>query len=122
MKLLFAFFTGMFLTFSAAAQTGKSTIHQPNSTQPIQTVEAACGMCQFGMKADDCKLAVRINGIAYHAEGTSINEHGDAHAKDGFCNTIRKAEVQGTVKDEKFVVTYFKLVDNKPAKKKNKKG
>ncbi|MBL0355792.1 MAG: hypothetical protein IPP72_02405 [Chitinophagaceae bacterium] len=88
----------------------------------MQIAEAACGMCQFGMKADACKLAVRINGKPYHVEGTSINAYGDAHAKDGFCNAIRKAEVQGTVKDDKFVATYFKLVNNTPAKKKTKKS
>jgi hypothetical protein len=43
-------------------------------------------------------------------EGTDIDDHGDAHGEDGFCNAIRKAQVQGKVEGDKFVVTYFKLV------------
>ncbi|RYF83189.1 MAG: hypothetical protein EOO03_15575, partial [Chitinophagaceae bacterium] len=54
-----------------------------------QTVEAACGQCMFKLKGDDCDLAVRINGKAYFVNGTKIDDHGDAHADDGFCNRIR---------------------------------
>ncbi len=54
-------------------------------------VEASCGECQFGMKGDDCDLAVRIDGKTYFVDGTTMDEHGDAHAKDGFCNAVRKA-------------------------------
>ena len=43
-------------------------------------------------------------------DGTTIDEHGDAHADDGFCNAIRKAEVQGTLVKGRFNVTYFKLL------------
>ena len=35
---------------------------------------------------------------------------GDAHAKDGFCEAIRKAEVVGEIKDNRFEVSYFKLL------------
>lgn len=75
----------------------------------IQIVEASCGQCQFGMEGKSCDLAVRIDGKSYFVEGTSIDSHGDAHAKDGFCASIRKAAVIGTINDNKFVVTYFKL-------------
>ena len=76
-----------------------------------QVVEAACGQCQFKMKdKKGCDLAVRIDGKSYFVEGTKINDHGDAHADDGFCNAIKKAEVIGEVKDGKFVVSYFKLL------------
>ena len=80
------------------------------ATSKIQIVEASCGQCQFGMKGKSCDLAVRIDGKPYFVEGTSIDAHGDAHAKDGFCASIRKAEVIGTLKNNKFVVTYFKLL------------
>ena len=33
----------------------------------------------------------------------------DAHSDSGFCNAIRKADVQGKVMNNKFHVTYFKL-------------
>ncbi len=79
-------------------------------TSKIQMVEASCGQCQFGMKGKSCDLAIRIDGKSYFVEGTSIDSHGDAHAKDGFCASIRKAEVIGEIKDNRFFVTYFKLL------------
>ncbi|UPT69429.1 MAG: DUF6370 family protein [Flavobacterium sp. JAD_PAG50586_2] len=64
-----------------------------------QTVEAACGQCQFGMTSKSgCDLAVRIDGKPYFVDGTDINKHGDAHATDGFCSAVRKAEVVGEIK------------------------
>ncbi len=76
-----------------------------------QTVEAACGQCQFGMKGKaGCDLAVRINGTPYFVDGTDIHKHGDAHAADGFCSTIRKAEVVGEVKNDRFAASSFKLL------------
>ena len=82
----------------------------PDSTKKILVVDAACGQCQLGMTGNSCDLAVRINGKSYFVDGTSIDEHGDAHAKDGFCNTVRKAEVQGEIADGRFKATYFKLI------------
>jgi hypothetical protein len=76
----------------------------------IKMVEASCGQCQFGMEGKSCDLAVRIDGKSYFVEGTNIDSHGDAHADDGFCTSIRKAEVIGEIKDNKFVVTRFKLL------------
>ncbi len=110
--LFFSFFSFMVLTASAQKAGGKTAV--PDSTKKIQLVEASCGECQFHLEGKGCHLAVRVNGKAYFVDGTSIDEHGDAHAKDGFCETIRKAEVQGEVVKDRFKVTYFKLV-NKPA-------
>jgi len=77
----------------------------------VQIVEASCGQCQFGMKdKKGCDLAVRIDGKSYFVDGTKLDDHGDAHAEDGFCSAVRKAEVVGEVKDNKFVVSYFKLL------------
>ena len=70
-------------------------------------VDTACGM-------DDekgCVLAVEINSEFYYVEGTNIDDHGDAHAKDGFCNSIRKARVKGVIKGEKFFLENFKLFE-----------
>jgi len=75
-------------------------------------VEASCGECNFGLKGKSCDLAVRINGRAYFVDGTSIDEHGDAHSKDGFCQAIRKAEVKGKIVKGRFKATYFKLLPN----------
>jgi hypothetical protein len=91
----------LFVCLSANAQDKQKT----------QTVEAACGQCQFGMKGKGgCDLAVRIDGKSYFVDGTDIHKHGDAHSKDGFCSTIRKAEVVGKIKGERFVVSEFKLL------------
>lgn len=82
--------------------------------QKTQVVEVSCGQCQFGMQSKKgCDLAVRIDGKTYFVDGTKLDDHGDAHAEDGFCNAIRKAEVVGEIKDDKFVVSYFKLLPQK---------
>lgn len=75
-----------------------------------QIVETSCGQCQFKMEGHDCELAVRIDGKTYFVDGTSIDAHGDAHAGDGFCASIRKAEVVGEIVDNRFKVTSFKLL------------
>lgn len=83
---------------------------QNTDTATKQVVEASCGQCRFGMKGKGCNLAVRMNGKAYFVKGTSIDEHGDAHASDGFCNAIRKAEVKGRIEKDRFVATSFRLL------------
>jgi hypothetical protein len=84
-----------------------------------QIVEASCGQCQFGMtEKKGCDLAVRIDGKPYFVEGTSIDQHGDAHAQDGFCNAIRKAEVSGEIVNNQFKATSFTLIEEKKTDKK----
>jgi hypothetical protein len=100
MKNLFSLVI-LFICFSVSAQEKPKT----------QIVETSCGQCQFGMKdKKGCDLAVRIDGKSYFVDGSKLDDHGDAHAEDGFCSAIRKAEVVGEVKDNKFVVTSFKLL------------
>ena len=104
------------LTFSAArAQSvapadGAQVVAAPDPTKPVQVVEASCGQCRLGLPGKSCDLAVRFGGQAYFVDGTTIDSHGDAHAKDGFCQTIRTAEVQGQVVNNRFVASYFRLV------------
>jgi len=110
----------LFLSFFALISFGQNTqkkLSVPDPEKKIQIVEVACGECQFGLKGKSCDLAVRINGKSYFVDGTEIDSHGDAHAKEGFCNAISKAEVQGDIVDDRFKVTYFKLI-----KPKSKKG
>lgn len=95
--------------FFASQQNRSLAFGILDKTRPVQTLEAACGICQFDMRGDDCALAVRVNGTNYYVAGTGIDDHGDAHAKDGFCNSIRRADVQGSVVDGRFNVTYFRL-------------
>ena len=59
-----------------------------------------------------CSLAVRFEDKAYFVEGFKIDDFGDAHDEhSGFCNVIRKAEVTGTIIDDKFVASSIELVD-----------
>jgi hypothetical protein len=73
-------------------------------------VEAACGQCQFDLAGDGCDLAVRMDGRAYYVDGTGIDDHGDAHAADGFCNAVRRARVTGAVVDGRFEAESFVLL------------
>jgi Family of unknown function (DUF6370) len=109
----------------AYSQDSAIKVIAPDPAKKLIVTEASCGMCKFGMKGDDCALAVRLNGKSYYVDGTDINDHGDAHATDGFCNAIRKAKVQGQVVDGRFKASYFKLVTagtNKKVKKKKTTG
>ena len=111
MKKLFVSLSAMFIAAVAMSQTKVSTLtDKPDPAKKLQVVETSCGECNFGLTGKSCDLAVRINGKSYFVDGTSINDHGDAHAKDGFCEAIRKAEVQGEIVDGRFKATYFKLV------------
>ncbi|WP_396170567.1 DUF6370 family protein [Flavobacterium sp.] len=92
-----------FIGFAGVAQEKKE---QPKK----QIVETSCGQCQFGMDGKSCDLAVRIDGKSYFVDGTHIDKHGDAHAADGFCAKVRKAEVVGEIADNRFKATYFKLL------------
>ena len=97
---------------SAFGQKSDPKVSRPDPNKKIQIVETACGECQFKLSGKGCELAVRIDGKSYFVDGTDIDSHGDAHAKDGFCNAVRKAEVQGEIVNDRFKVTYFKLLKN----------
>jgi hypothetical protein len=101
MKKIIVLLVASFLTATVICQTKK------------QVVDAACGQCQFGLPGKSCDLAVRINGKAYFVDGSKIDSHGDAHAKDGFCNAIRKAAVSGEVVKGRFKATHFELLPEK---------
>lgn len=80
-------------------------------------VETACGECMFKMDGKGCDLAVKIDGKAYFVDGRGINDFGDAHADDGFCNAIRKATVTGEIVDGRFKAKSMQLIETKKAKK-----
>jgi hypothetical protein len=110
MKKIFSFL----FFFSALLVNAQDKKEQPKA----QIVEASCGQCQFGLKGHGCDLAVRIDGKAYFVDGSSIDSHGDAHAKDGFCEAIRKAEVTGEIVNDRFKASSFKLIAEKKEEKK----
>ncbi len=106
-------FTLAFLCFSMIFVFGQDKEKQQPSTNPgkkVQIVEAACGECKLGLPGATCDLAIRIDGKSYFVDGTDIDSHGDAHADDGFCKAIKKAEVQGELVNGRFKATYFKLI------------
>ena len=110
MKRAFLFLTFFVVSFVMQAQSPANDQPVTEKDPDLQVVDAACGQCRLGLPGKDCNLAVRINGKAYFVDGTTIDEHGDAHAADGFCQAIRKAEVKGTVINDRFKVTQFKLL------------
>lgn len=110
MKTLFTLLVSSLFAITAFGQNKEVKAVKPDPEKKLQVVEAACGQCQLGLPGKSCDLAVRIDGKSYFVDGTDIDKHGDAHAKDGFCNSIRKAEVQGEIIDNRFKATYFKLI------------
>jgi hypothetical protein len=121
MKTMIGFCICLLLACSIRAQSKTNTPLKKDTTKKVQVVETACGQCQLGLPGKGCSLAVRINGKAYFVDGTDIDSHGDAHASDGFCNAIRKAEVQGKVMNNRYRVTWFQLLNNTPDTPKGKK-
>jgi monofunctional biosynthetic peptidoglycan transglycosylase len=68
------------------------------------SAKVGCATCVFHMKGvEGCKLAVEIDSRHYLVEGSDIDDHGDAHAADGLCNTARSAEVKGKILGGRFV-------------------
>ncbi len=82
-------------------------------------VLTACGQCQLEMNSKTgCDLAIQYGGKKYWVDGTGISDHGDMHAPDGFCKTVRKAEIKGTFTEDRFTVSSFVLIPEKKKKKK----
>lgn len=114
MKALFTFFSCCFFGLFASGQNTDLA----DASKPVQVAEVSCGKCKMGLPGTTCDLAVRIDGKAYYADGASIDSFGDAHAGDGMCNAVRNAEVQGELVDNRFKISYIKIL---PAEKKKKK-
>ncbi len=117
MRSVFILFCSLFFTATGFAQTGVGNISVPDSGKKIQVLQVACGSCKFGMAGKECALAVWIKGKARYADGAHIDSLGDAHAPDGLCNMVRKAEVQGELVDNRYKISYIRLL---PQKNKNK--
>ena len=114
-RLMFMLFF-CFALLPAFCQGWQQKTTQPDPNKKTQIVEVSCGKCNFNMGGESCALAVRINGKNYFVDGPSINDFGDAHAKEGLCKAVRKAAVQGEIVDNRFKATYFKLIEDKKKK------
>ena len=110
MKSFVLIFSFVIFSGLAIGQTKTPHISTLDSTKKIIKGEIACGQCQFHLKGVGCNLAVKINGKAYFVDGAGIDDFGDAHEKDGFCNAASKAEVQGKVVNNLFQATYIKVI------------
>lgn len=116
MKSIILYVCFSMFAVTAFAQTEIRT-SAPQEDKKTQVVEVSCGKCKLGLAGKTCDMAVRIDGKAYYADGADIDSFGDAHAHNGMCNAIRKAEVQGDLVDNRFKITYIKLLPEKKADK-----
>lgn len=117
MKSFILFLGVCFLSSSAFSQTTGS---KTNVVKEIQVAEVSCGKCKFGMDARTCSMAIRLDGKTYFVDGVSMDDYGDAHAHDGMCNAIRKAEVEGELADSRYKATSIKLLPDAKNSKKDK--
>ena len=99
-----------FFALTSLGQTSPAKKPVADTSKAIQVVEVSCGKCKLGLAGNTCDMAVRIDGKAYYADGADIDAFGDAHAHDGMCNAIRKAEVQGGLVGNRFKISYIKLL------------
>jgi len=99
----------LLLSLSVVGQEKKST-GKFDKKKKVYEVLASCGTCNFKMKAPGCPLAIKLDDKYYFVDGTKIDDHGDAHADDGFCNVVKKAKVQGSIKGDRFSSTYFEII------------
>lgn len=76
----------------------------------LQEVDAACGLCHFGLSASACQLAVKVDGGAYFVEGVEEIPHEEMHKEGGICMTIRRAKVSGRIDRDKFVALSYELL------------
>ncbi|SJZ87339.1 DUF6370 family protein [Sediminibacterium ginsengisoli] len=114
MKHLIAILSLVLISVCGSAQDKKANFSKIDPAKKVRIAEVSCGECQFKMKGEGCHLAVRVNGKSYWVDGADVDSFGDAHDKEtGFCNKIRKAEIQGTVKNNRFELTYLKFTDKK---------
>ncbi len=74
----------------------------PRSNYIKGDVLLSCGMCNFNSDDNDCSLAVKVGRYVLPVSGVDIDAHGDSHAKDGYCNVIKKVYVEGKVKKNNF--------------------
>lgn len=99
---------GLSMFIAGCASSGR---YQHDNRTMNRTVEAGCATCMFEMPGvEGCVLAVRIEGKPYLVKGSEIDDHGDAHAADGFCNAVRQAHVEGRIENDTFMVTKMELL------------
>ena len=77
----------------------------PSNNQIEGNVLISCGMCNFLTDDNDCSLSIKIGNKVFKVQGVGIDDHGDSHASDGYCNVIKKKYVEGIVRNNLFLPT-----------------
>ena len=123
MKIKYLYFTLLLIIFSynqlyagcgsCAAdknRTSKAFIEMvPSGGKVDGKTFASCGMCNFDTNDRTCGLSVKIGKDILKVANVDIDAHVDSHAKDGFCNVVRIANVKGKVKKNKLYADSFSL-------------
>ena len=117
------FFIGFFLVSTQFALAGcggcgSNRKHTSYNTAPAGLLEdipynnrvegnvlVSCGMCNFMNGDNDCALAIKIGPKVLKVRGVGIDDHGDSHESDGYCNVIKKTYVEGIVRNNTFIPT-----------------
>lgn len=90
-------------TVEALAKGLRTALATQAAKGDARRVEIGCGTCIYKMTGvEGCPLAIRIDGKAWLVEGSGIDDHGDAHAADGLCNTARPALAHGAVIGDRY--------------------
>tara|TARA_B100000900_G_scaffold209061_1_gene177210 strand:+ start:513 stop:899 length:387 start_codon:yes stop_codon:yes gene_type:complete len=77
----------------------------PSNKRIEGNVLVSCGMCNFMNGDNDCALAIKIGPKVLKVRGVGIDDHGDSHDSDGYCNVIKKTYVEGIVRNNTFLPT-----------------
>jgi Family of unknown function (DUF6370) len=99
------------LSCAAPSHSNSNCQGYPESSrsQIARDVEIGCALCIYRMPGvNDCVLAAKVDERALLVDGSGIDDHGDAHAADGLCNTARKVRAVGVVQGDRFVVTHLR--------------
>ena len=85
-----------------------------NADLGIIKAKASCGICMFSMQGKQCELAIQLdNNNKYYVNGAEIDDYGDAHSDEGFCNAILDVTIQGEINNDKFNLSFFQLSTEK---------
>ena len=123
LSLIVVFISSPIFAGCGSCQVQKKVSVQKKSSALITTIPdsgklegfviASCGMCNFGYKKNrGCSLTIKIGDSIYPVKGTNIQDHGNAHSKEGFCSAIRVAYVSGEVKNDNFHSESFTLIES----------
>ena len=81
----------------------------PKNNYLSGNVLISCGMCNFMVNDNECSLAIKVGRNILSVKDVGIDEHGDSHARDGYCHVIKRVYVEGKVDKMNFVPERIEL-------------